>query len=63
MTNAPARHQGEFDHILVVAVNPRRTDIKPLLMHPEKAKVIQTKAGDWEAVSAEAAEQARIAAT
>lgn len=33
--------------IIVVTVNPKQTDIVPLLEHPEKHKVIQTKAGTW----------------
>jgi uncharacterized membrane protein len=45
--------------IVVVAVNRKGTDIQPLLMHPEKSKVVQTTAGDWEAVAAQAVEQAK----
>jgi len=63
----PKEDVGEFADLLesgesgivVVTVNPRRTDITPLLMHPQMAKVIQTKAGDWEAVAAKAVEQAQ----
>ena len=33
--------------VFVVTVNPKQTDIAPLLMHPERSRVIQTKAGDW----------------
>lgn len=44
--------------IVVVTVNPKQTDIVPLLMHPEGYKVIQTKAGDLDEVSKKAIEQA-----
>ncbi len=44
--------------IVVVTVNPKQTDITPLLMRPEKYKVFQTKAGDLDAVAAQAIEQA-----
>lgn len=44
--------------IVVVTVNPKQTDIVPLLEHPEKYKVIQTKAGDLDEVSKKAIEQA-----
>jgi uncharacterized membrane protein len=44
--------------IFVVTVNPEQTDIAPLLMHPEKYKVIQTDAGDWEAVATQAIQKA-----
>ena len=44
--------------IIVVTVNPKQTDIVPLLEHPEKHKVIQTKAGDLDEVSKKAIEQA-----
>ena len=47
--------------IFVVAVNPRQTDIVPLLGHPEKSKVVQTKAGDWDAVADQAIKQAEKA--
>lgn len=42
----------------MVTVNPEQTDIVPLLEHPEKYKVIQTKAGDLDEVSKKAIEQA-----
>jgi uncharacterized membrane protein len=45
--------------IFVVTVNPKQTDIAPLLMHPERSKVIQTKAGDWDAVADQAIKQAQ----
>jgi len=51
--------------IFVVTVNPKQTDIEPLLMHPEKYKVFQTNAGDWDKVAAQAlqkAEQEKAAA-
>ena len=44
--------------IVVVTVNSKQTDIVPLLEHPEKYKVIQTKAGDLEEFSKQAIEQA-----
>ena len=44
--------------VFVVTVNPKETDIAPLLMHPERYKVIQTKAGDWDAVADQAIKQA-----
>ena len=44
--------------VFVVTVNPKETDITPLLMHPERSKVIQTKAGDWDAVADQAIKQA-----
>jgi uncharacterized membrane protein len=44
--------------IFVVTVNPKETDITPLLMHPERYKVFQTKAGDWDAVADQAIKQA-----
>ena len=44
--------------IVVVTVNPKPTDIVPLLAHPEKYKVIQTKAGDLDEVVKKAIEQA-----
>jgi hypothetical protein len=44
--------------IVVVTVNPKQTDIVPLLEHPEKYKVIQAKAGDLDEVSKKAIEQA-----
>ena len=44
--------------IFVVTVNPKETDITPLLMHPERHKVVQTKAGDWDAVADRAIKQA-----
>ena len=44
--------------IFVVTVNPRQTDIAPLLMHPEKCKVVQTNAGDWDAVAVQAIKKA-----
>jgi uncharacterized membrane protein len=44
--------------IFVVTVNPRQTDITPLLMNPEKSKVVQTNAGDWDAVAAQALQKA-----
>ena len=45
--------------IIVVTVNPKQTDIVPLLEHPEKFKVIQTEAGDLDAVSDKAIKQAK----
>lgn len=44
--------------IIVVTVNPKQTDIVPVLEHPKKHKVIQTKAGDLDEVSKKAIEQA-----
>jgi uncharacterized membrane protein len=44
--------------IFVVTVNPKSTDIAPLLMHAEKSRVVQTDAGDWEAVAAQAIQKA-----
>jgi uncharacterized membrane protein len=44
--------------IFVVTVNPKETDITPLLMNPEKYKVVQTKAGDWDAVADQAIKKA-----
>ena len=44
--------------IFVVTVNPKGTDIAPLLEHPERSKVVQTKAGDWDAVADQAIKQA-----
>jgi uncharacterized membrane protein len=44
--------------VFVVTVNPKNTDIEPLLMHPEKYRVIQTTAGDWDAVAQQALKQA-----
>ncbi len=44
--------------VFVVTVNPKQTDIAPLLMHPERSKVLQTKAGDWDAVADQAIKQA-----
>ena len=40
--------------VFVVTVNPKQTDITPLLMHPEKYKVIQASAGDWDDVARQA---------
>lgn len=44
--------------IFVVAVNRKQVDLAPLLLHPVKSKVVQTKAGDWEAVAERALGQA-----
>ena len=44
--------------VFVFTVNPKQTDIAPLLMNPERYKVIQTKAGDWDAVADQAIKQA-----
>src|SRR5262249_20300206 len=43
--------------VFVVTVNPKQTDIAPLLMHPEKYKVIQATAGDWDDVARQAMKQ------
>ena len=43
--------------VFVVTVNPKQTDIAPLLMHPEKYKVIQATAGDWDDVAQQAIKQ------
>jgi uncharacterized membrane protein len=51
--------------IFVVTVDPKQTDITPLLMNPEKSKVVHTTAGDWDGVAAKAlkkAEQEKAAA-
>lgn len=39
-------------------VNPKQTNIVLLLEHPERYKVIQTKAGDLDEISKKAIEQA-----
>lgn len=44
--------------IIVVTVNPKQTDIAPLLEHPEKYKVIQAKAGDLDEVAEKALAEA-----
>ena len=36
--------------IVVVTFNPKQTDVTPLLMHPAKYKVFQTKAGEFKSL-------------
>ena len=51
--------EGGESQIVVVTVNPKQTDIAPLLGDPQKFKVIQTKAGDLDEVSEKAIKQAQ----
>ena len=44
--------------VFVVTVNPKQTDIAPLLMHSETYKVIQATARDWDDVAQQAIKQA-----